>query len=174
MLSVNNPVSVSTKHTHTLTIVVAGLWLEGAERLHLRHAAPGVVGVTRAVLCHLLTETRIQIYNFSCKKQESCTRWVPSNINSSSTSFIFNNFQWSISVLSHLVGQESALKQTMRMETKCQLCHYHHNRSPSWVFGSSRCLRQSWMVVVGAGWVPRCTRQQPCGARGLLGQGWKC
>lgn len=52
-----------------LTIIVAGLRLEGAEGLDLGHAAPGVVGVTGAVLQGLF-QTWVQIHHLSCKMKE--------------------------------------------------------------------------------------------------------
>lgn len=47
------------------TVVVAGLGLEGAERLDLRHAAARVVRVTGALLHGLLGQARVQIHDFS-------------------------------------------------------------------------------------------------------------
>lgn len=47
------------------TVIIAGLRLEGAEGVDLRHAAPGVVGVTGTVLTRLLGQARVQIHYFS-------------------------------------------------------------------------------------------------------------
>lgn len=47
------------------TVIIAGLRLEGAEGVDLRHAAPGVVGVTGTVLNRLLGQARVQIHHFS-------------------------------------------------------------------------------------------------------------
>lgn len=47
-----------------LTVIVTGLGLEGAEGVDLRHAAPGVVRVTGAVLDRLLRQARVQVHHF--------------------------------------------------------------------------------------------------------------
>lgn len=76
-----NSISKWPQHsTPTLTIVVTGLWLEGAKGLHLGQALPGTVRLGGLFLQGLLGKTRIEIHHFGWKEGRAGEQWVLSSL----------------------------------------------------------------------------------------------